>query len=79
MENVNKNQQFFINELIEQREELINTYGEDKGIKNWVDQDYYDGEYYITPSYRWYQPKVCHLSNCLRSAGILLKCAHAVL
>lgn len=52
MKNVNKNQQFFINELNEQREELINTYGEDKGIKNWVDQDYYDGEYYITPSYR---------------------------
>ena len=49
MKNVNKNQQFFINELNEQREELINTYGEDKGIKNWVDQDYYDGEYYITP------------------------------
>ena len=52
MDNVNKNQQFFINELKEQREELINTYGEDRGIKNWVDQDYYDGEYYITPSYR---------------------------
>jgi len=34
MENVNKNQQFFINELIEQREELINTYGEEVGIKN---------------------------------------------
>ena len=52
MKNVNKNQQFFINELNEQREELINTYGEDKAIENWVDQDYYDGEYYITPSYR---------------------------
>tara|TARA_B100000902_G_scaffold159641_1_gene155494 strand:+ start:394 stop:552 length:159 start_codon:yes stop_codon:yes gene_type:complete len=52
MENVNKNEQFFINELNEQREELINTYGEEVGIKKWVEQDYYDGEYYITPSYR---------------------------
>ena len=52
MENVNKNKQFFINELNEQREELINTYGEDIGIKNWSESDYYDGEYYITPSYR---------------------------
>jgi hypothetical protein len=52
MENVNKEHQFFINELNEQKEELINTYGEDVGIKNWIESDYYDGEYYITPSYR---------------------------